>query len=287
MTMPSSRKHPSVAAHALAGFTATEAIVAACILVASQVAPAQTQEAPEQKPLGLSGSVGLGVASTASYEGSPNRRTIAGPQLQLSYRSESWGEVALDQRGLVWQALEYGGFNFSLVGAVDPGRKTKDSSIANPVPGDKRLAGMGDIKTSLEGGISVGYGPLRLTALKAQGDKGHRGKHLELGLELPLLSRGPLGLQVGLQASWADSRYMQSYFGVTAKQAAATSFKVFTPKSGLHKIDLSLGAEYALTPECKLQTAVTASRLGGDAKKSPLVSRSSWGTVSAALIYSF
>ena len=88
--------------------TALKATTAAALLAAAQTAPAQSPS--KDAAYGLSGSVGVGVATLPTYEGSPERRSVVGPDLMLSYRSRDWGTVALGQRGLVWQAYEASGF---------------------------------------------------------------------------------------------------------------------------------------------------------------------------------
>jgi MipA family protein len=110
--------------------------------------PVQAQPVSQVPAHGFSARIGLGVASVPTYEGSPNRRTVAGPELTLSYRSREWGTVELGPRGLIWNAIEAGRFRFALVAQFDPGRKDKDTSTVNPTPGDKRLAGMGKVQAA-------------------------------------------------------------------------------------------------------------------------------------------
>jgi outer membrane scaffolding protein for murein synthesis (MipA/OmpV family) len=66
---------------------------------------------------------------------------------------------------------------------------------------------------------------------------------------------------------------MQTYFGVTAAQAQSTLFSVYRPKSGLRKVEVSVGAEYAVAPKWKLQANLAISHLGDVAAKSPIVGR--------------
>jgi MipA family protein len=264
---------------------ALKAVAAASLLAASQSVPAQSD--PKDPPYGLSGSVGLGVATLPTYEGSPNRRTLVVPDLLLSYRTRDWGTFELGQRGLVWHALEAGGFRLGLVAGFDPGRKTDKPSAANPRPGDKRLAGMGDVRASDEVGVDIGYGPVTLAARHSPGDRGHQGVQVDLSAGFPLPITERLGLRFGASATWADEKYLQAYFGVTAAQAAATSFRAFAPKAGLRKAELTLGADYSLASRWKLQGSIAASMLRGDAAKSPLVARKSAASASVGVAYAF
>lgn len=233
----------------------------------------QAQSDSQQPTYGLSGRIGLNVVAMPTYEGSPNTRTLAGPDLTLSYRSRDWGTVDFGQRGLFWNAVEAGRFRFAVVAQFDPGRKDSDTSALNPTPGDKRLAGMGNVRSRTEAGVGVGYGPVTLVARQALSERGAKGAQADLTVEIPWSLSDRLSLHSALVATWADRDYMQTYFGVTAAQAQATSFSAYTPRSGLRKVEVSVGGEYALAPKWKLQANLAISRLGNVAAKSPLVGR--------------
>jgi MipA family protein len=265
-------------------------VQAASVVAATFLAlcpPVQAQSVSQEPTYGLSGRIGLGVATVPTYEGSPNRRTLAGPELTLSYRSRDWGTVELGQRGLIWNAVESGGFRLGLVAQFDLGRKDKDTTTLNPTPGDKRLAGMGNVRASTEAGVGVGYGPVMLVARQSLGERGHRGAQADLTVEIPWSLSDRIGLRFALGATWADRDYMQAYFGVTAAQAQATSFSVYTPKSGLRKFDASVGAEYAIASSWKLQANVGVTALSDDAAASPLVGRRNGASAALAVAYEF
>ena len=270
--MPNFPSLPSLApAHPVTVVTSMQAVLAATFLVLS--APVQAQSDSPEPAYGLSGRMGLNVVAMPTYEGSPNTRTMAGPDLTLSYRSRDWGSVEFGQRGLFWTAVEVGRFRFALVAQFDPGRKDKDPSSLDPTPGDKRLAGMGKVQASTEAGVGVGYGPVMLVARQSLSERGAKGTQADLTIEFPWSLSDRFSLRFAAGATWADRDTLQTYFGVTAAQARATSFAVYTPKSGLRKVEVSVGAEYALAPKWKLQANLAISRLGNAAAKSPLVGR--------------
>jgi outer membrane scaffolding protein for murein synthesis (MipA/OmpV family) len=256
---------------AVTSVTAMQAAVAATFLVLSPLV--QAQSVSQEPAYGLSGRIGLNVVAMPTYEGSPNTRTMAGPDLTLSYRSHDWGTVEFGQRGLFWNAVEAGRFRFALVAQFDPGRKDRDTSTLNPTPGDKRLAGMGKVQSSTEAGVGVGYGPVMLVARQSLSERGPKGAQVDMTVEMPWSLSDRLNVRFALGATWANRDYMQTYFGVTPAQAQATSFSVYTPKSGLRKVEVSVGGEYALAPKWKLQANLAISRLGNVAAKSPLVGR--------------
>ena len=265
---PSERRHRATAVIAA---TATQSVLAATFLALCPLVHAQSVS-PEPG-YGLSGRIGLNVVTMPTYEGSPNTRTLAGPDLTLSYRSREWGSFEFGQRALFWRAIEAGQFRFGLVAQFDPGRKDKDTSGLDPTPGDKRLAGMGRVNSSTEAGMSIGYGPVALVARQSLSERGAKGAQVDMTVEHAWSLSDRLGLRLALGATWADSGYMQAYFGVTPAQAQATSFSTYTPKAGLRKVEASVGAEYAVAPTWTLQASLSISRLGHVAANSPLVGR--------------
>lgn len=259
-----------------------QAMLATTVITLSQHVQAQSLM---QKPdYGFSGSIGLGVSTLPTYEGSPNRRTLASPELTLRYRTRDWGTAVFDPRGLSWNAFEAGQLRFALLAQFDPGRKDKDTSTFNLSSGDKRLVGMGNIPSSTEAGVGIGYGPLMLSARQSLSEKGAKGAQVDLTLGVPWAVSDRLGLYFALGATWANKNYMQTHFGVTAAQAQATSFSVYTPKSGHRKLDASVAAEYAVAPSWKLLANIGFSRLGDVAAASLLVNRrnSASGAMSVA-----
>jgi outer membrane scaffolding protein for murein synthesis (MipA/OmpV family) len=259
----------------------------AAALVATTLPSCAQGQTPAAPPTGLSGSVSLGVATMPRYEGSPNRRTMAAPDLTLSYRTTDWGHVDLDHSGLGWTFLEQDAWRAGVLLTADPGRKDHDVTGLGFAPGDDRLRGMGDVRASAEAGVTAGYGPLGLSYRKSLGQRGHRGAQLDLGVSWPVPVTEAFALNFTAGASWADQRYLQSYFGVTPEQSAASGYAVYTPKAGLHKVDLGVGAEYTLQPDLKLRASAGVSALGGDAKNSPIVAKKTGASGYVGLAYLF
>lgn len=286
--LPSPTQAPALIRHgntALTTVAAMQAGFAAALLTLCPLVQAQTVS---QEPVyGLSGRLGLGVATVPTYEGSPNHRMLTSPDLSLSYRSRDWGTVEFGQRGLFWNAIEEGRLRFALVAQFDPGRKDKDTSTVNPTPGDKRLAGMGNVQSSTEAGLGIGYGPLMVVARQSLSERGPKGTQVDMSLEMPWSLSDRLGLRFAVGATWANRDYMQTYFGVTAAQAQATSFSVYTPRAGCRKVEASVAAEYALAPSWMLLANVGVSQLGDEAAASPLVGRRTGASAALAMAYEF
>jgi MipA family protein len=110
---------------------------------------------------------------------------------------------------------------------------------------------------------------------------------LELGSEIPFDITSTLSGFVAPSIVWADARYNQSYFGVTAEQSARSGFKAYTAKAGLKSVGLAAGLNYKLSPQWSLNTAVSLSQLTGEAGKSPLVQKKAQASMNAGFAYTF
>ena len=107
-----------------------------------------------------------------------------------------------------------------------------------------------------------------LTYLESIGHGGHSSQfNLALMKALPVSDRFALSLSAG--ATWSDRNYMQTYFGVTAQQSVASGFAVYTPKAGLQRVDVGVGAEFKLSASLKLKTQLGGSRLCRIAERVP------------------
>ncbi len=59
-----------------------------------------------------------------------------------------------------------------------------------------------------------------------------------------------------VSGTWVTGAYMRSYFGVTPTQAAATGYPIYRPGSGFKDVCLSLNANYLLSEQWSVVTAV-------------------------------
>jgi outer membrane scaffolding protein for murein synthesis (MipA/OmpV family) len=126
-----------------------------------------------------------------------------------------------------------------------------------------------------------------VVARQSLSERGPKGAQVDMTVEIPWSLSDRLVFRFALGATWADRDYLQTYFGVTAAQAQATSFSVYTPKSGCRKVDASLGAEYAMASSWKLQANVGFARLGDDSAASPLVGRRNGASAALTVAYAF
>lgn len=217
--------------------------------------------------------IGAGAAFGPRYSGSSQNMT--GPLLLLDYSTPS-GFFASTMRGLGYGST-IGAFNYSAALGYRGGREEKDESDFGFSSGSTRLRGMGDIKGSASAILSLGYTPVEWLNLSVTADlalsQRNNGNAFHFGVSSPFYSGPSDKLSLAATASVGDSKYMQTYYGVTGLQHQNSGYRAFKPKSGLYEVNASLSWEHRFDAKWALQTMVGATRLQGDAAKSPLASR--------------
>ncbi|HOY36400.1 MAG TPA: MipA/OmpV family protein [Piscinibacter sp.] len=259
-------------------------LCAVLVIVAAPLV-AQAQSTPPRE--GFSATLGLGVVSSSSYEGSPHRRTLIGPDVSMSYRTPALGTFDLGPQGLTWAAPGDDELRWGLVITSDPGRLERRPGRLNPTPGDSRLAGMGNIDSSVEAGAFVGFGPLTVTARRSVGDKAHAASRVDIGLRHGVALSDRIGVQLEAAAAWAGRGFMQSHFGVTSAQSVASGFHLYSPGAGWHRTTLSVAAEYRLATPWSARVSIAGTRLGDAAADSPIVARRSFSTVAVSVVRAY
>lgn len=126
-----------------------------------------------------------------------------------------------------------------------------------------------------------------LQARRALGPDGHAGWQLETAVRGRIALGERLGLRIETGNAWADRHYMQTYFGITPAQSAASGWPTYTPRAGWHRYTLSLGADYALAPRWQAQITWIGSRLAREAADSPLTARRHGSSVIAGVAREF
>lgn len=244
------------------------ALLASTFVLATHIAQAQ--------PRGLAG---IGVGSAPRYAGSDERRTSALPLLDYRWAN---GWFAGTVKGIGYNASRTPGLEFGPRLTVDFGRKERRSAA---------LRGMGDVDAKAELGAFIDYEltpALSLGAtLQAGAGDGGQGLRSELELSHGFDLGSGLELSLGVGTTLANQAYVQSYFGVTRAQAAATGYAIYTPKAGAMDVSAKVSLRYPLAPRVMLTAALTATQLQGDAKASPLVRKASSVGGLLALGYAF
>ena len=272
MPVPSILSSPAVKALA----------VAAGLTLAAPVVLAQAFDAV--RLFGAASGVDGGTAGAAfiagtEYPGSNERRNMILPLLDYQWTN---GWFAGTSNGVGYEFGKRQDMQYGLRLTFDRGRDAKRSNV---------LRGMGDVDIKPEAGGFFNYfvspqifltSSLRLGA----GNNG-RGMLVDLGAGYATQLAPQWRMAVGAAATLANADYMQSYFGVTTAQAAASGHTVHTPGSGLRDVRASLSLNYFLTRQVTFTTALSVSALQGGAKDSPLTRKATSPTGLFVIGYAF
>jgi outer membrane scaffolding protein for murein synthesis (MipA/OmpV family) len=229
--------------------------------------------------------IGPGVRSKPAYDGSDSQRGELVPVIR--YFGEPW--FARSTQGV----LE-GGARMTLAPglylgaqiAYEPGRRSSESGFleSRGVADIDRGASIG---AHLEWDYKIGPAPITVLARVRQHTESDRGAQADLRLSVGIFRSGPFGAGLFTQATWANADSTRSLYGVTPQQSAATGFRAYQPGSGLLFSSLGLLWSYDLTGKWVVVGSLEARHLNGDARRSPLVERSTNHYLSAGVAYRF
>ena len=154
------------------------------------------------------------------------------------------------------------------------------------------LTGTNDIDWAFELGLGVGYRYdwLRGFVALRQGFNGHEGQVIDMGLDVILNPTDRFEFRFGPRATWGSDDYVETYFGVTAAEAARSpSLSAFEASSGFTTVGLAARASYSLSDVTTLHLRGEWDRFVGDAEDSPIVLAGSKNrfSIGAGITYRF
>jgi outer membrane protein len=258
----------------------------------STAAPAPTAEPePErEKPTRFEGAVGLILAYKPAFSGSSDRQLK--PELAGFLR---WGRITVSgaggfttrsqddvERGLDALLLRRPGLRVNLALRFDPGRRESES---------EDLEGMGEIRATVRARLGLSWEPAPRwgVSLASSFDVLDRvgGYTVSVGLS----RRFDLGphqrLVLAASLTGAGDRYLQTWYGVTPAQSAASGYAVYDAPEGLRDVSLLATWRNDFNERWAGFASVGASRLLGPAADSPLTRQRQSGTLSLGLARRF
>lgn len=222
-------------------------------------------------------SMGGGASYAPRYEGAANNRLRFMPLLEASYNGDHIFVSVL--RGV--------GYNFSEARDVQYGVRLTPGHIRRQ-SADPRLNGMGDIGFIPEAGLFFNR---RFAPWYVSGGitTGSHGAHAELGGGIGFPLSAADRLRLGVNLDWGDARYNQTYFGVTAAQAAVSGnvLTVYNASSGIKDCAMTANWLHNFDKAWFSNAGLAYKWLFGSARQSPLTQRSSMGSANFLLGYRF
>jgi outer membrane protein len=211
--------------------------------------------------------LGAGALYQPEYEGSDEYGVDPVPLLMVKYRDLVFLRgPTLGANAFTWQGpRESDKLQIGPLVRYQFGRDDGDSDD---------LRGMGDVDGGIEVGGFINYsiGPWSTGLTVFQDVSGsHDGFTAKLAAGHRHSFSPKLRLRSELYTTWADESYTETFFGVTAVQAARSGMRRYQPESGIKDIGLTLDLDYSLTENWGLTGRLGYKRMLGDAADSPLV----------------
>jgi outer membrane scaffolding protein for murein synthesis (MipA/OmpV family) len=210
--------------------------------------------------------IGAGALYAPDYEGSKDYEVLPFPFISIDYKDILYLRGPEIGANLL-RVSPADDLKFS-VGPVARYRRDR------PEKRNAALAGLGKVDAAIELGgrarMDVGPAWVELSATKDVAD-GHDGMVgvAAGGVDFDLSQS--LSLSLSASTSWADDKYMQSYFGVTQAQATASGLPVYAADKGIKDVGASVGVRYWLGDRWMVSATGGYTRLLNDAKDAPLV----------------
>lgn len=223
--------------------------------------------------------LGLGVADSPRYVGSSHQRVRVIPYVNAIWAN---GWFAGFPRGVGYNFSTDPRMQYGLRVTLDMGRKVSTSTA---------LKGLGDIGVRPEMGAFMNYALTRQLKLDTNVRYGagndSRGALLDLSLHYHIPLAENQFVTVGVGTIYANSSYMQSYYGVNPAQSASSGYKVYTPGAGMREIDLTASYTYKLNRQWAIITGATLGQLGGTVTAAPMSRSSTHNSVYLQTNYTF
>ncbi|HED1967558.1 TPA: MipA/OmpV family protein [Enterobacter hormaechei subsp. hoffmannii] len=232
-------------------------------------------------------SLGGGVDVAPRYSGSDKSRVTAAQVVDYAMAN---GFFISTTRGLGY-GNRVGNLDYSAALSYRAGRKDRDVSSDSIASGSDYLRGMGDVKGSAVVVPGLGYRVTDWLNVQLQAEvpvsERDNGEAVHFGIASPLYTSPENSVTLALTGSWGSSKYMQTYYGVSAAQSAASGFARHDAGSGIYAYSLNLDWTHKLTSRWSLLAAAGVTQLTGEAGDSPIVQRKTSPVGSLKVTYSF
>ena len=217
--------------------------------------------------------VGVAVRTRPAYDGSDSQTTDLIPVLR--YYGKPW--FARTTQGVLEGGPRWAlapGVESGVQLAYEEGRKTSESSLLQSLNLPNVDPGV-SVGAHVDWDFKIGPAPINVLGRVRQNADADRGAQADLRLNVGLHASGGLIVAAYAQATWANSKSIESYYAVN------------NADGGLLYTSLGLLGSYDLSRHWTAVAGVQGRRLHGDATRSPIVETKSSTYVNAGLAYRF
>lgn len=236
-----------------------------------------TDGPPSSRPVSSSDiNIGPGLVVVPRYPGSHVERVWPFPAMNVSY-----GHLfATTDKGIGMYAVNNAPWQVGVSLAPHFGRHHDDGV---------RVSRLDTIGTAVDARVSADYqfGPFTLSAAVLRDLGGSNGSMFETGFAWRWQLSPRLLAFLGANAIAGNRRYLQTWFGVTPAEAAASGLAQYSVRSGIQSAGPNLFVNYALSPSWSLQADLSDQRLLHQVANSPVVERRRLPTIFLGAIRHF
>ncbi len=224
-------------------------------------------------------SIGPGLMISPRYPGSRALSVLPLPSLDIAYDDRIFSQ-GLDVLGVNW--LKSNTYHVGTSISFDFQSRNESD--------DPRLHGLGNVRAGPKLKLFADYSYSFLTgSVAAFQDIAGTGQGLlvsaDLAANLPVTSRWLVSIGPG--ATWANSVYTRTLFGVSAQQSAASGLSAYQTSSGLRDVHLNGYTSYDFSAHWTGSVACTVGKLQRYAGGSPITQQRTELNVFTALNYKF
>lgn len=229
--------------------------------------------------------LGPGVRLRPAYDGSASQHLQFVPVVR--YFGQPWFVRST-------QGVLEGGARMELVPglhggaqlAYEPGRDVAESEFLKRHNFSDINHGA-SLGAQLEWDHNFGSMPITLLARTRQHTNSDHGINADLRLSVGAYRNGRFGAGVFTQATWANAKAADTFYGITPQQSIITGLPAYAPGSGLVFGSAGVLWSFDVNQNWVVVGNIEARRQLGDAASSPLVERVSNYYVSAGVAYRF
>ena len=203
--------------------------------------------------------LGAGVAVAPTYQGSRDYRVLPLPAIDIK---EGWLFANL-RNGIGVEPINTENVSIGASAVFVQGYRKKDV----PIGVDRLPAAVGArlFSNLRAGGFVATLGVVKLLS------GGTKGTIADASLSYPVKVSPHFTVTPTIGTTWADRKYNDAYFGISAAESLASGLPQFRAGSGFKDVSGSLTASYRPTNRISLSVTGSVTSLLGGVKDSPLV----------------
>jgi outer membrane scaffolding protein for murein synthesis (MipA/OmpV family) len=226
--------------------------------------------------------IGTGLTFQPRYDGSSRYHVLAGPSLDIRYKDLAFLSTG---EGLGVNFAQGQNWRASLSAVYDLGRRGHDDP--------QHLNGLGNINPAPELKLAAEYVvskefPLVFRTAITRSIGGSNGWLADVGAYMPLPgSSESFFWFAGPSVTFADSTYMNSWFGVNQAQSAASGYRQYDASAGLKSAGFGLTMIWFVNKHWFVTADGALKRLLGSAAHSPIIQTKTNGVCDVSINYQF